>query len=99
MELVRKVVAGPPAAVSLRASALNHELGYHAVEDQAVIVIAFFFFAGGGVDKFLCALCQPDEILDRLGCFLVKQPANDIAQRSLENCVGSSRSCHLFSFA
>src|SRR5271157_6409643 len=78
MELVREVVAGPPAPVSLRASALNHELRNHAVEDQAVIVIAFFFFPGSGIDKFFRALGQPDEILHRLGSFLFKQPANDI---------------------
>src|SRR5208283_5447928 len=66
MELVRKAVAWPPTAISLRASSLNHELRNHAVKDQAVIVIAFFFFAGTGVDKFLCALGQPHEILHRL---------------------------------
>ena len=70
IEFIGKSVTGTAAAVSTRASALDHELRNDAVKAEPIIKIALLFLAGGFVGEFLGAFGEADEILNRLGRFL-----------------------------
>src|ERR1700722_16654581 len=76
MKLIGKTIARIAGSCSLRASALNHELRNHAMENEAVVKWALHFLTGLRVLEFLGALRKADEIRDRLRRFIFKQ-AND----------------------
>src|SRR5262252_21723 len=80
VELVGEFVAGPAAAGAFGASALNHEVGNHAVEDQTVIEGLAGFGAFGEID----------EILYRIGRFVVEKFDFEAAFGGIENRVGFS---------
>src|ERR1700739_4773836 len=92
MKFVTKGIARAATPVAARAPPLNHELRDNAVKREAVVVIALFFLAGHRIDKFFRAFGEPDEILDGFRGFLVKEFANNVAERGFKNCVGTSRS-------
>src|SRR5690348_5348144 len=97
MEFIAERVARPAASISARASALDHELRDNSMKHQAVVISFFLFLSGSFVDKFLRALGQADEILDRFGRFFLEQSYHDISLRSFKNGVSSCGSAHSFS--
>src|SRR5262249_6711679 len=56
MKFVAESVTRSTAAAALRAAALDHKIGNHAVKHQAVVVFAALFLAGTRVFVFLGAL-------------------------------------------
>src|ERR1700730_2693816 len=97
VKLVRERVARSAASIAARAAALNHEVWNYAVKGQAVVIIFLLSLPGHFVGELFCSLGQTDEISHGLGRFLLKQANDNIALRSLEYRVGSSRSTHAFS--
>src|SRR5690348_12130264 len=99
MKLIGEFVARPAHPAAVRASALDHELRDHTMENQPVIERPLFLLPRFFVGEFLRTLSQPHKIGNRLGRFLFIQPNHDISLRSLKNGVGSCRSAHAFSLS
>src|SRR6266850_1315361 len=97
MKFVGKFVTRATHAGTVRASALNHEIGNDAMENQSVVERALFFFPGFFVGEFLATFRQADKILDGLRCFFFHQLDDDIALRSFKNGVSASRTSHAIS--
>ena len=97
VEFVRERVTGTAAAIAARAAALNHEIGNHAVEGEAVIEGALFFLSGALVGKFLGAFGKTDEVGYGLRRFLFEQADHNFALRGFKNSVRSRWPCHEFS--
>src|SRR5579885_3735130 len=76
IDLVGKLVAWIAFVVAQRVSALNHELGYHALKGRSRIQGLVFHLPGDRVFPWLRSGSKPTEIRDRLGSFLFKQPEN-----------------------
>src|SRR6266705_3655139 len=93
MELLGELVSGSAGTGSQGASTLNHEIGNDAMKSEASVIATFRFLAGLRIGKFLCAFGQADEIGHGLRRFFLKQAADDVSLRGLENGVGSRRSC------
>src|SRR2546427_7114129 len=62
VELVGEVVARASGALAERIAALDHEIGYHAVEDRAVVVRLFRLSPGPRVGPLLGAFGETGEI-------------------------------------
>src|SRR5260370_14307658 len=92
--LVFELVAGTAHAGALRVSALNHEVGNHAMKNRSMIKRVVGFLAGGGVLPFALALGEVDKIRDGLGCILFEQAANDVAFAGFKNGIGSGCAGH-----
>jgi hypothetical protein len=73
---------------------LDHEAGNYAMKRQAVVIVFLQFFARHFVSEFLGPFRKAYEIGHRLGRFLLQQANDNIALRSLEYRVRSSRSSH-----
>jgi hypothetical protein len=99
MKLVAEFVARSAAAAAFGASALNHEVGNHAVKNQAVVKGPLFFLAGALVGEFFRAFGEADEIRDSVRRLLFEQAHDDVALRCLENGVRSCGTCHELSLS
>src|SRR6267154_530125 len=97
MKFVGKFVTRATHAGTVRASALNHEIGNDAMKNQSVVETAHFFLSGFFVGEFLSAFRQADKILDCLRRFFFHQLDDDIALRSFKNGVSASRTSHAIS--
>src|ERR1700686_506140 len=84
MKLIGKTIAGIAGSRSLRASALNHKLRNHAMENEAVVKWTLHFLTGLRVLEFLGAFRKADEIRDRLRRFLFQQANDNRSLRSIE---------------
>ena len=89
VKFVGETVSGIAGSSSERASALNHELRYHAMKNEAVVKRALGFLPGLGIFEFLGALRKAHEIRNRLRGFLLKQANDDRTLRCIEHCIGS----------
>src|SRR6266849_5004129 len=97
MKFVGKFVTRATHAGTVRTSALNHEIGNDAMENQSVVERALFFLSGFFVGEFLGTFGQADKILDGLRRFFFHQLDDDIALRSFKNGVSASRTSHAIS--
>src|SRR5215510_3854593 len=97
MKLVGKLVSRTAHAGSVGASALNHEIRNHAMENQTVVKRSLFFPSCFFVREFLGSFRQPDEILNSFRSFLVEQLDHNISERSFKNGVRACGTSHVFS--
>src|SRR3989442_14763989 len=93
MDPMGEFVSGSAGTGSQGASALNHEIGNDTMKSEAIVKATFRFLAGLRIGKFFCAFGQADEIRHGLRRFCLKQAADNVSLRGLENGVGSRRSC------
>ena len=77
VEFIGKGVAGTAGAGTQRATALDHEVGDHPVEGQAVVKRGAGGFAAAA--KMEAAFRQADEIDDRQRCLVVRESEQDVA--------------------
>ena len=84
MEFVAETIAGVAGSRSQRASALNHELRNHAVEDQAVVKRPLHFLPVRGSLNSLVPSARPMKFADGLRRFLFEQAEDDRPLRSFE---------------
>src|SRR3989442_15400985 len=98
MKFVLERIARPAAAVAARTAALNHEFRNHALEGEPVVIRPLRWLAGRGVAELLRAFRGPDKVFHCFRRLLLKQPANNLAQRSFKHAVCSGRSAHASSF-
>ena len=85
LQLVRKLVfkfaipdARPAGTVAKRVAGLDHELGYDAVEEHAIVVPT---------------ACGADKVFNCLGCLLREQAQVHVAQGRVDCCGGRERCC------
>ena len=83
LQLVRELVfkfaipnARPARAIAERVARLDHELGYHAMEEHAVVV---------------SAPRMPNEVFDRLGSLLREETEVHVSQRRMDRSGGRKR--------
>jgi hypothetical protein len=79
MKFVCKFVARSAHAAAVGTTALNHELGNHAMEDQPVVESTFFLLAGLFIREFFRAFGKPDEICDRLRRLFFEQAHHNVS--------------------
>jgi len=96
MKFIAESIPRIAGARAERASALNHEVGNHSVEDEPIIKWALYFLSRARVLEFLGAFGQSDKIRDGLRGFLFKQTSDDRSLRCIEYGVCAWRSAQSF---
>jgi hypothetical protein len=84
MEFVGELVAGTAGAGAERVSALNHEVGNHAMENQTVVERAPGLLPALRVDELFGALGKIDEVRHGVRCLGIEQPDPEAAFRRRE---------------
>jgi len=96
LRFILELVTGAAGTGTLGISALNHEIGNYAVKNGSVIEGVFALLARAGMSPLALTFRQFDEIGDGFRGILLKQTANNVAFRGVENCIHARRSCHIF---
>src|ERR1700729_3964638 len=91
--LVGELVAGAAHAGAFGIAALDHELGYHAMEDGSVVELCALLAAAV---PLLGAFGEADEVGYGLGCVLLEEFADDGSFGGFEGCISSWILCHFF---
>ena len=81
---VFELVAGAAEAGAGGISALDHEVGNHAMEDGAVVEAVFALLAADGMGPLAFAFGEFDEVGDGFGGFFLEQAADDGAFTGIE---------------
>src|SRR5258708_1590456 len=97
MKFIRESIAWTAPPISSGASALNHEIGNHAVKRQAIVEVLLVLLPAHFIGELFGSFRQAYEIGNGLGGLLLQQTNDNITLRSLEYRVRSSRSSHEFS--
>src|SRR5579872_379894 len=92
--LVFKLISRAPHASALWISALDHEIGNHAMEDRSVIESVLGFFSCGRMRPLTLALGEFDKVGDRLRCIFVKKTADDVSFGGFKRGVHSRLTSH-----
>jgi hypothetical protein len=79
MKFIGKFVARPAHSAAVRATALNHEIWNHTVENKSIVERPFFLLAGFFIGKLFRALGEADEIRDRFWRFVFQQAHHDVS--------------------
>src|ERR1700733_4561826 len=87
MKFIGEAVARIAGSGSQRASALDHEIGNHAMENKTVVKRALGLLPGFGILEFLRAFRETHEIGHGLRGFFFKQANYDHSLRSIEHGV------------
>jgi hypothetical protein len=86
VDLILKEVAGVAGAVARAIAALDHELGYDAVEGGAVVEgLVVHLLEGFGIGPVFGAFGEADEVGYGDGCFFIEELAGEAAHGGIDN--------------